>query len=194
MDKISILFFLILFSIDSLPQQIKFKHLTIESGLSQSTVNCIFQDSEGFMWFGTQDGLNRFDGYDFTIYRHDDSDPGSLRDNYILSLYEDRAGVLWVGTNKGGLNRYDRQTEQFTAYVNDPNDAESLSFNAVNAVWEDPAGHLWVATDGQGLNRFDPRTGRFKRFVNDPAVLENRRLNIVNALYADRVGAADARI
>ena len=66
---------------------LKFTHLSTEHGLSQNTVLCALQDRQGFMWFGTQDGLNRFDGYDFTIYRHDDSDPGSLRDNYILSLY-----------------------------------------------------------------------------------------------------------
>ena len=88
------------------------------------------------MWFGTQDGLNRYDGYEFRIYRHAESQPGSLRDNYILSLFEDRAGTFWVGTNKGGLNRYDRQTEQFMAYVNNPNDPESLSLNAVNAIGE----------------------------------------------------------
>src|SRR6185295_12434337 len=80
----------------------KFASLSTEQGLSQNTVLCALQDRQGFMWFGTQDGLNRFDGYGFTIYRHDNADPGSLRDNYILSLCEDRAGVLWVGTNKGG--------------------------------------------------------------------------------------------
>ncbi|MGH9834117.1 MAG: ligand-binding sensor domain-containing protein [Blastocatellia bacterium] len=166
----------------------KFERLSTEQGLSQNTVLCALQDRQGFMWFGTQDGLNRFDGYGFTIYRHDEADPGSLRDNYILSLYEDRAGVLWVGTNKGGLNRYDRQRERFTAYVHDPKDAESLSLNAVTAIVEDRAGYLWVATDGQGVNRFDRRTGKFKRFINDPAAPENRRLNIVLDLYLDQVG------
>jgi two-component system, sensor histidine kinase ChiS len=167
---------------------LKFARLSIEQGLSQNTVLCALQDRQGFMWFGTQDGLNRFDGYGFTVYRHDETDPGSLRDNYILSLYEDRAGVLWVGTNKGGLNRYDRQREQFTAYVHDPRDAESLSLNAVTAIVEDQAGYLWVATDGQGVNRFDRRTGKFKRFINDPTVPENLHLNIVLALYPDQAG------
>ena len=167
---------------------LKFERLSTEQGLSQNTVLCALQDRQGFMWFGTQDGLNRFDGYGFTVYRHDDADPRSLRDNYILSLYEDRTGVLWVGTNKGGLNRYDPQTEQFTAFVHDPNNAESLSMNAVNDIMEDQEGYLWVATDGQGVNRFDRGTGKFKRFINDPAVPENRRLNIVNDLYLDQSG------
>lgn len=164
-------------------------HLAIAQGLSQNTVLCVLQDRQGFMWFGTQDGLNRYDGYEFRVYRHMETEPGSLRDNYILSLYEDRAGTLWVGTNKGGLNRYDAQTERFTVFVNDPNDAESLSLNAVNAIAEDPSGNLWIATDGQGLNRFDKTTGKFKRFVNDPAIYENRRANIVNAVHLDRSGA-----
>ena len=168
---------------------LKFARLSTDQGLSQNTVLCALQDRQGFMWFGTQDGLNRFDGYGFTVYRHDEADPGSLRDNYILSLYEDRAGELWVGTNKGGLNRYDRQKERFTAYVHDPRDAESLSLNAVTAIVEDQAGYLWVATDGQGVNRFDRRTGKFKRFINDPATPENLRLNIVVALHLDQAGA-----
>ena len=168
---------------------LKFEHLSIAEGLSQNTVLCALQDRQGFMWFGTQDGLNRYDGYEFRIYRHVETQPGSLGDNYILSMFEDHTGTLWVGTNKGGLNRYDRQTEQFTVYVNNPNDPESLSLNAVNAIVEDRAGFLWLATDGQGLNRFDPRTGKFKRFINDPAVYENRRSNIVNALYLDRSGS-----
>jgi signal transduction histidine kinase/ligand-binding sensor domain-containing protein len=167
---------------------LKFEHLSTAQGLSQSTVLCILQDRQGFMWFGTQDGLNRYDGYEFRIYRHVETEPGSLRDNYILSLFEDRAGTLWVGTNKGGLNRYDPQTEQFTAYVNDPRDPESLSLNAVTSIVEDQAGYLWVATDGQGVNRFDRRTGKFKRFLNDPASYENRRANIVLRLYLDRAG------
>jgi signal transduction histidine kinase/ligand-binding sensor domain-containing protein len=167
---------------------LKFEHLSTAQGLSQNTVLCALQDRQGFMWFGTQDGLNRYDGYEFRIYRHSETEPGSLRDNYILSLFEDRAGTLWVGTNKGGLNRYDARTEQFTAYANDPNDPESLSLNAVNAIVEDQVGYLWVATDGQGLNRFDKKTGKFKRFVNNPAIYENRRANLVNALYLDRSG------
>jgi ligand-binding sensor domain-containing protein/signal transduction histidine kinase len=168
---------------------LRFESLSTKQGLSQSTVLCALQDRQGFMWFGTQDGLNRFDGYEFRVYRHVETVPGSLRDNYILSLYEDRAGTLWVGTNKGGLNRYDPQTETFTAFIHNPDDPESLSLNAVNAIVEDHAGYLWVATDGQGVNRFDKKTGKFKRFINDPAIYENRRANLVNALYLDRSGA-----
>ena len=142
----------------------KFDHLSTEQGLSQRTILCILQDRHGFMWFGTQDGLNKYDGQHFTIYRRDEADERSLLDNYILSLFEDRAGHLWVGTNKGGLSRYEPETETFTHFLHDPNNPRSLSLNTITAILEDANGRLWVGTDGDGLNRFDPRTNQATRF------------------------------
>jgi hypothetical protein len=89
------------------PQAARFERLSTEDGLSHSSVTCILQDHRGFMWFGTGDGLNKYDGYTFTVYRRDPEDPGSLRDDAIASIYEDRTGVLWVGTQGGWLERYD---------------------------------------------------------------------------------------
>jgi hypothetical protein len=83
----------------------RFEHVSIEEGLSESVVNCILQDSKGFMWFGTQDGLNRYDGYTFVIYRPDLDDPNSLSDRWITTLHEDTHGNLWIGTRNGGLNK-----------------------------------------------------------------------------------------
>jgi ligand-binding sensor domain-containing protein len=99
-------------------QEIEFKHLSIENGLSQTDVNCVLQDQRGFMWFGTQDGLNMYDGYTFSIFRHDPADSNSIADNYISSLFEDRSGRLWVGTN-GGLNLFDAKTKTFERYQNE---------------------------------------------------------------------------
>src|SRR5678816_3953460 len=84
---------------------VQFEHLTIENGLSQNAGLAIFQDSKGYLWIGTQDGLNRYDGYTFKIYKHDPEDPGSISHNSILAITEDRDGYLWVGTWGGGLNR-----------------------------------------------------------------------------------------
>jgi ligand-binding sensor domain-containing protein len=96
-------------------ESITFGHISIEQGLSQSAVFCITQDSRGFMWFGTEDGLNRYDGYDFLIYKPDPHDPGSLSSNNIWSIYEDSAKTLWIGTYNG-LNKLNRETGAFTRF------------------------------------------------------------------------------
>src|SRR5262245_3081146 len=90
----------------------RFARYSTDEGLSQSSVRSILRDHRGFMWFGTDDGLNKYDGYQFTAFKRDPEDPGSLSDNYIRALYEDREHVLWVGTNLG-LNAFDRTTGKF---------------------------------------------------------------------------------
>ena len=92
---------------------IKFERFSTERGLSSGVVFCILQDSRGFIWFGTQDGLNKYDGYTFTVYRHSPEDIHSLSDDTVWTIYEDRAGVLWIGTDKGGLNSFDRDQGRF---------------------------------------------------------------------------------
>src|ERR1700712_3940086 len=99
------------------PANIKFTHFSTINGLSQSNVTCIIQDKMGFLWFGTQNGLNRYDGYQFTVYRNDPTDSGSLSNNYIKSLVEDADGNLWVGTWGGGINRFDPEKISFTHYT-----------------------------------------------------------------------------
>ncbi len=113
------------------------EHLTIEDGLSQSSVFAILQDNRGMMWFGTWDGLNRYDGYRFTIYKYDPHNPQSLRNNEIRALHEDSHGVIWVGVWDHGLNRFDRDTGTFTQYMPDINNPESLSQQDVIAIFED---------------------------------------------------------
>ncbi|MFQ6114597.1 MAG: two-component regulator propeller domain-containing protein [bacterium] len=101
--------------------------MTIDQGLSQNTVKCILQDRKGFMWFGTRDGLNRFDGYDIKVYEHDPDNPNSLSGNHIWEIYEEPASdrgkkrYLWIAT-LGGLNRFDRESEIFTHYRHDLDD------------------------------------------------------------------------
>ena len=97
-------------------QDLQFTHLSTEEGLSQSNVTCILQDSKGFMWFGTFNGLNRYDGYNFESFHYHQNDSNSLSHNYISALIEDRKGYIWVGTS-GGLNRYDPKTNRFKSYL-----------------------------------------------------------------------------
>lgn len=147
-----------------------FDHLSVEHGLSDSDVFCIFQDSKGFMWFGTgSGGLNKYDGYNFSIYAHEPDNPKSLSDDFVTSIYEDRFGILWVGTYVNGLNRFDREREEFIRYQYDPNNPNSLSNNSVWSIYEDTAGELWIGTQN-GMDKFVRET---EKFIHYPVAPEN---------------------
>jgi signal transduction histidine kinase/ligand-binding sensor domain-containing protein/DNA-binding response OmpR family regulator len=149
-------------------RQLQFIRKGPDAGLSQSYVTTILQDRHGFMWFGTPDGLNKYDGYKFTIYRNDPKDTGSLTDNHITCLLEDKQGILWVTTETGGLNRLDPAKGQFTHYRYDKRDPHSLSDNSTTYLYQDTRGYLWVGTRFGGLNRMDTKTGSFTRYSYDP--------------------------
>ncbi len=168
--------------------KIKFEHISIEQGLSASTVFCILQDSRGFLWFGTPDGLNKYDGYNFTIYKHEPLNSNSLSANFISSIYEDQFGTIWIGTEGGGLNKFDRLTEQFTNYKNDPDDSNSLSHNHVLSIYEDHRGKLWIGTNGGGLNQFNRDTGQFTHYINDSTNPHSLSDNAVTSIYEDHRG------
>lgn len=144
--------------------QLPFKRISLEDGLSQGSVYDIQQDSIGFMWFATADGLNRYDGYTFKVYKSIPGDSTSLGNNELNTLYVDRSGVLWVGTWEGGLNRYDPSSDHFVRYLHDPDDATSISNNTIENIYEDHDGTLWVSTDGGGLNKFDRTSGSFSSY------------------------------
>jgi two-component system sensor histidine kinase ChiS len=174
------------------PSNLRFDRISVAEGLSHSTVNCILQDRYGFMWFGTDDGLNKYDGYGVTVYKHNAEDPRSLSNNRVWSLLEDSAGTLWVGTYGGGLNRFDRDTGQFTRY--DANDFQNVTDepeefrNVVSAIDEHPAGVLWIATYGGGLVRFDLETETFTSYAPDPADARLGGHEWITALLIDQVG------
>lgn len=162
----------------------RFEHLPPEAGLSQSVVLDFAQDDQGFLWLATQDGLNRYDGYEFKIFKDDPQAPNSLKGNFVASIDKAPTGELWIGTSDGGLNRYDPRTGQFTAYLNDPNNANSLSENSVSSLDVDSQGIIWVATNNAGLNRLDPRTGAFTHYLNDPADPKSLSANNVATVLA----------
>lgn len=142
-----------------------FRRLSIEQGLSQNSVLSIARDHHGFLWFGTESGLNKYDGYRFSVYLPVEGDPYSLSNSWINALLVDRNGDLWVGT-ENGLNKYDISAEKFIGYFHDPADPYSLSSSRIFALFEDRDGRLWVGTDA-GLNLFDPGTGRFTSFQQE---------------------------
>lgn len=139
---------------------IRFEQITTNDGLSQSTVNDILQDSRGFLWFATEDGLNRYDGYQFKVYRNDSYDLFSISSNQITSIIEDKNGSIWVGTRGGGLNRFDREQERFMRFLDNPDDEKAISNNYITALFQDASGIILVGTES-GLNILDPETNEF---------------------------------
>jgi len=132
-----------------------FQQIDSDDGLSENVVNCILQDSKGFMWFGTNDGLNKYDGYNFTIYTPDFNKEESISSNLIFRIDEDSLGNLWVGTTGSGICSFDPRTAAFTNYKNIPDDSTSLSDNSVTSIYTDKKGRVWIGTIGD-LNVFDP--------------------------------------
>ncbi len=149
-------------------QDIRFEHLSQEQGLSQSSAHSVLQDRQGYIWIGTDDGLNCYDGYRFTVFRNDAKDSTSISGYPIYSLCEDRSGSLWIGTFGGGLNKFNPTTKSFEHFTNDPKKPQSLSNNYVRAIYQDRSGSLWVGSDGGGLSKFDPSTKTFEHFTSDP--------------------------
>jgi len=179
---------LVVFSSPVLSQegQIKFEHIGSRDGLSQASIHCISQDSKGFIWIGTESGVNRYDGYKFTIYTADVRDSQSLSNNWVYSVHEDRLGNLWIGTDDG-LNRYNREKETFVRYFHNPEESNSLSNNKVYTIYEDRSGELWIGTDN-GLNRFDRESGTFKRYQFEPENPQSLSDNHIRSIFEDASG------
>lgn len=137
---------------------------TVEQGLSDDHINDILTDSQGYLWIATYDGLNRFNGYEFTVFKHQSDEQNSISSNVINTLFLDKKGRLWIGTSKG-LNLYDASTEAFQSFQSDPKNPESLSSNSVRSIYEDHLGVLWVGT-AYGLNKFDEKTQSFKTYLH----------------------------
>ncbi|MEO5572634.1 MAG: two-component regulator propeller domain-containing protein [Bacteroidia bacterium] len=155
-----------------------FRHLTIQQGISQNTITCILQDNYGFLWLGTEDGLNRYNGYDVDVYKHDPSDTRTISQSNIRCIFEDNYDVLWIGTDDG-LNSYERNSEKFIHYVNDPKNPNSVSSNAISAITRDKSGILWVGTTN-GLNSFDSKSNKwtvYRQNENNPASLSNNNIS-----------------
>ncbi len=167
-------------------QNIRFEHLSLEEGLSQSVVTSILQDRTGFLWIGTQDGLNRYDGYNFTIYKPDSTDPSSLSDRWITALTEDDEGYVWVGTRLGGLNRYNPVTGTFKHFpYGDEVSEDGMSGSQITALYADTNG-IWIGTEN-GLTLLDPATNVITnhRTSESPTTLSS---SLISAIFKDSHG------
>jgi ligand-binding sensor domain-containing protein/class 3 adenylate cyclase len=145
---------------------ITFQHISVEQGLSQANVYAILQDRTGFIWVATADGLNRYDGATFKVFRRIAGDKTALSDDFAVSLFEDSKGILWIGTRDGGINRFNAVSETFTQFKHDAANPRSLSNNFVRAIVEDKQGRLWLGTEN-GLNCFDTQSGIFTAFYGE---------------------------
>ncbi len=164
---------------------IRFQRLSAGTGLSQTRVAWVVQDKVGFMWFGTQYGLNRYDGYKSKVFKHEPGRPDSLSCVYVRSLYVDRAGTLWVGCDRF-LDRFDPATETFKHYRIYAETAGELPA-PIDRIREDHEGILWLAT-AKGLYRFDPNSGRSTRYSHNPDDPSSIAATRVNIAAEDREG------
>jgi signal transduction histidine kinase/ligand-binding sensor domain-containing protein len=165
---------------------ITFKPISASGGFRGTRIQQIVQDDQGFLWFGTVDGLLRYDGYGFKRFDHDPDRRNSLGGVYVRSMFKDHAGILWIGCDHF-LDRFDPRTQTFTHYRVEPDEPEGLALT-VSHISEDHAGVLWLST-GNGLYRFAPPTGTFTRFAHDPDDPTSLGGNDVKSSGEDRSGS-----
>ena len=170
------------------PTHIRFDRLSVQEGLSQTSVFHAFQDSRGYIWLATEDGLNRFDGYNFRIYRHDERDPGSLPADLVWKVVEDQEGDIWVATEGGGIARWSWEQDTFTTYRNEVGNNRSIASNATRALVIDGDGRVWVGFLDAGLDRLDPATGDVLHLKMSPDAPNGLPSNDVRALALDHDG------
>ncbi|MBT8390539.1 MAG: SpoIIE family protein phosphatase [Ignavibacteriaceae bacterium] len=166
------------------------ENISTGEGLSHRHVHCVMEDSYGFLWIGTDDGLNRYDGYEFVVYKNNIGDTTSLSSPIISVLTEDEKGNIWVGT-PNGLNLYQRHSDSFVRYTHDPENEYSISKNdGIEALLIDRnnSNYVWIGTDGGGLNLFDIELQRFYSFTHDPQEENSLSEDIVKSLFQDSFG------
>lgn len=160
-----------------------FTNISVKDGLSQGTVYCTYHDKAGFMWFGTGDGLNKYNGYEFTTFKHRQTDTTSISNNIINCITQDKDGCLWIGTTEG-VNCYIPQTNTFTHYLHIPGDTTSLSNNYVKSILIDSHDNIWLGTDSC-LNQFNRETKQFIKYSFDGLLTHSRIYTILEDSYGD---------
>ncbi len=163
-------------------QSLPFQKLTTTNGLSNNYVNNVIQDKTGFLWFSTDDGLNRFDGYEFKIFRSNQSDKNSVSDNSTLALTEDENGKIWIGTKNGFINCYDPLYNKFIRWDIKQTDEKD---NPINVIHIDNKKNVWAGTYRNGLYRLNPKTGEIKNWRNNPADSNSISNNYVSSIVED---------
>ncbi|MEM1190298.1 MAG: two-component regulator propeller domain-containing protein [Pseudomonadota bacterium] len=172
-----------------MPRTLLFSHVSDLEVDGSAPITAITQDQQGYIWYGTQEGLKRFDGIEIETFENRYDDPASLASDWVWAVTVARDGTLWVGTDGGGLDRFDRDSDTFVHYRHDPNNPATLSSDRIRVVYEDRAGTLWVGTEDGGLNSLDPASGAITRYRHDPDVIESLPADTVLAIREDRSGS-----
>ncbi|MDD5571362.1 MAG: two-component regulator propeller domain-containing protein [Bacteroidales bacterium] len=167
-------------------ERISSEKIKIERGLSVNTVFCINQDKRGYIWIGTWDGLNKFDGYDFMVYKLEFAEDNELSNQTINVIYTDNSGFIWLGTNKG-LSRFDNRTQKFIHYNHSKTNKNSISSDTVYSIIEDKNNNLWVGTQN-GLNLFHRTENWFEHFFYDKNNINSLCNNVVRKIIVDNLG------
>jgi ligand-binding sensor domain-containing protein len=166
-------------------QKLRFDHLSVKQGLSQANVWDIHQDRFGFIWIGTEDGLNIYDGYKFNVYRNNPAEPHSISANNVDCFAEDQQGNIWIGT-QNGLNMYNRNLNRFERFMHDATDPESIGSDDISHLFVDSKNNLWIATV-KGVSVYNPETKKFKRFVANPDDRSSLPDNVVEVIIEDNM-------
>lgn len=166
-------------------QSLSFRNYLVKDGLSNNDVNCMLEDRKGFIWLGTEDGLNRFDGYNFHVYRNISDDSTSLSSNSIWTIFEDTEGYIWIGTKSGELNLYDPYKDSFTHWnIND----DKFNENSITAISKDSRDDVWVGSYRNGLYKLNIKTGEIKNWNYDPLNNNSLSNNFITAIVSDETG------
>lgn len=166
----------------SFSQSLPFKQLTTSDGLSNNNVYNVIQDKSGFLWFTTDDGLNRFDGYEFKVFRNDQQDKNSISENTTIAIIEDYEGKIWIGTKNGIINCYDPVFNSFKKW--DIKSTEEKD-NPINVIHIDDNKYVWVGTYRSGLYRLNPESGEIKNWRNNPNDYNSLSNNYISAIVED---------
>ncbi len=184
---INILFFILASLIKAQDSNLKLDQISLNEGLSNSVVNVIFQDKKEYLWFGTQDGLNKFDGYNFTVYKYHPNDSLSIQDNWIETIAEDNYGRLWIGTQRGGVSVFDPEKEMFVNFSHSSQNKNSLLNNRVWDVKVEDSNTVWIGT-ASGLDKFNISQNKFTHYVHNAIDTNSISSRSVNAIYIDDAG------
>ncbi len=186
MKSYHLIILLVLIYLHSLSaQRMLFNSFTAENGLSSINVNCLLQDKSGFIWIGTDNGLNRFDGKEFKVYKQQPNNSNSISDNSVWTLFEDKNGIIWIGTKQGVINKFDPTTEVFSQI----NLGTKISSEiGITSILQDKSGSIWIGTYSQGLFKYDPLSGKIINWNGTTQTASDISNKYITAILQDKDG------